>query len=68
MITCAITAESKRALRKAIGSILTERINQKSKFDLKDITKDAAIPQDHGWSTGISVVDINNDGLLDIYR
>ena len=40
MITCAITAESKRALRKAIGSILTERINQKSKFDLKDITKD----------------------------
>lgn len=33
----------------------------------KDITKDAAIPQDHGWSTGISVVDINNDGLLDIY-
>ena len=40
MITCAITAESKRALRKAIGIILTKRINQKSKFDLKDITKD----------------------------
>ena len=40
MITCAITAESKRALRKAIYIFLTERINQKSKFDLKDITKD----------------------------
>jgi hypothetical protein len=33
----------------------------------KDVTKDAAIPQDGGWSTGVSVVDINNDGLLDIY-
>src|SRR3989337_1871915 len=33
----------------------------------KDITKEAQIPADGGWSTGISVVDINNDGLLDIY-
>jgi enediyne biosynthesis protein E4 len=33
----------------------------------KDITKEAKIPQDGGWSTGVSVVDINNDGLLDIY-
>lgn len=32
-----------------------------------DVTKEAAIPQDHAWSTGVSVVDINNDGLLDIY-
>jgi hypothetical protein len=33
----------------------------------KDETQTAAIPQDGGWSTGISVVDINNDGLLDVY-
>ncbi|MFL5773784.1 MAG: VCBS repeat-containing protein [Flavisolibacter sp.] len=33
----------------------------------RDVTKEADIPQDGGWSTGISVVDINNDGLLDIY-
>jgi len=33
----------------------------------KDVTADAQIPDDKGWSTGISVVDINNDGLLDIY-
>jgi enediyne biosynthesis protein E4 len=33
----------------------------------KDVTADAAIPDDGGWSTGISVVDINNDSLLDIY-
>ncbi|MEO8852607.1 MAG: VCBS repeat-containing protein [Ginsengibacter sp.] len=33
----------------------------------KDVTAEAHIPQDSGWSTGVSVVDINNDGLLDIY-
>lgn len=32
-----------------------------------DVTVAAKIPQDGGWTTGISVVDINNDGLLDIY-
>ncbi len=33
----------------------------------KDVTGDTKIPQDKGWSTGVSVIDINNDGLLDIY-
>ncbi len=32
-----------------------------------DKTKEAGVPQDGGWSTGVSVVDINNDGMLDIY-
>src|SRR5258706_8710229 len=32
-----------------------------------DVTDEAHIPDDGGWTTGISVVDINNDGLLDIY-
>jgi enediyne biosynthesis protein E4 len=36
-------------------------------LQFKDVTKQAAIPEDHAWSTGVSVVDINNDGLLDIY-
>ncbi|MGZ3851908.1 MAG: VCBS repeat-containing protein [Flavisolibacter sp.] len=39
----------------------------KGKMVFADVTKEAGIPQDGGWSTGVSVVDINNDGLLDIY-
>ncbi len=33
----------------------------------KDVTKQAEIPNDGGWSTGVTIADINNDGLLDIY-
>lgn len=33
----------------------------------KDVTSAAHIPTADGWSTGVSVIDINNDGLLDIY-
>lgn len=33
----------------------------------RDVTTEAKIPVDGAWSTGVSVVDINNDGLLDIY-
>jgi len=36
-------------------------------LQFKDVTAEAQIPADGGWSTGVSVVDINNDGLLDIY-
>ena len=39
----------------------------KGKLTFTDVTHEAQIPDDKGWSTGISVVDINNDGLLDIY-
>ncbi len=37
------------------------------KLHFKDATAAANVPQDKGWSTGVSVIDINNDGLLDIY-
>ena len=33
----------------------------------KDFSDQARIPQDSAWNTGVSLVDINNDGLLDIY-
>lgn len=36
-------------------------------MQFKDVSREAGIPTDGGWSTGVSVVDINNDGLLDIY-
>lgn len=39
----------------------------KSNLKFQDVTATAGIPQDGGWSTGVSVIDINNDGLLDIY-
>jgi hypothetical protein len=39
----------------------------KGQLQFVDITKAAEIPTDIAWSTGVSVVDINNDGLLDIY-
>jgi len=39
----------------------------KGGFTFRDATLAAKVPQDSGWSTGVSVVDINNDGLLDIY-
>jgi hypothetical protein len=36
-------------------------------FHFKDVTASSGLVADNGWSTGVSVVDINNDGLLDIY-
>lgn len=41
--------------------------HNKGKLQFEDISDAAGIPQDGGWSTGVSVVDINADGLLDIY-
>ncbi len=40
---------------------------EKSGLKFKEVTSEAQIPNDGGWSTGVTVVDINNDGLLDIY-
>jgi hypothetical protein len=36
-------------------------------FQFKDITQSAGFQQDSMWSTGVLLVDINNDGWLDIY-
>jgi hypothetical protein len=36
-------------------------------FKFKDVSAEAGVQGLDGWTTGASVVDINNDGLLDIY-
>lgn len=39
----------------------------KGKLRFEDVSERASLPRDSAWHTGVSVVDINNDGLLDIY-
>lgn len=36
-------------------------------MQFKDVTPEAGIPGDKSWTTGVSVADVNADGLLDIY-
>ena len=39
----------------------------RSKLRFEEVSEKAGIKNKGGWSTGVSLVDINNDGLLDIY-
>ncbi len=39
----------------------------KGKLEFQDISKSAGIECEEGWKTGVNLVDINQDGLLDIY-
>ena len=39
----------------------------KGNCQFTEVTGQSGIRQDSGWSTGVSVTDINNDGLMDIY-
>jgi hypothetical protein len=39
----------------------------KGNWQFEDITKEAGVQSSGKWATGVSLVDINQDGLLDIY-
>ncbi len=50
------------------GNLVTNKLYlNKSRFKFEDVTKEAGVDGSGRWSRGVAVVDINNDGLLDMY-
>ncbi|MGK0364072.1 MAG: hypothetical protein ACI85O_001126 [Saprospiraceae bacterium] len=50
------------------GNLMPDKLylNQ-GNLTFTDVTKQAGIKHDGGWSTGVTIADVNNDGHVDIY-
>lgn len=51
-----------------VGNMVSNKLYlNKGKLKFEDITKEAKVDGEGRWSKGVSVIDINNDGWMDIY-
>ena len=50
------------------GNVVSNKLYlNEGKFKFKDVTKDAGVTGEGRWCRGVAVIDINNDGKMDMY-
>lgn len=49
------------------NSVKNRLFLNKGNWKFEDITKESAITEKLGWKTGVTMADVNGDGLLDVY-
>ena len=53
-------------VKRLIPRLMSYHLNQ-GQLQFKDISGSSGIAAYEGWSTGVTMVDVNTDGWLDIY-